>query len=61
MNIQELEKVSAVILSEEELIYVLGGENFINQGGPDDLAETNSAKCGNCDKCGKCDKCGVCV
>lgn len=33
MNIQELEKVSAVILSEEELIYVLGGENFINQGG----------------------------
>lgn len=54
MNIQELEKINSAILSEEEMINVLGGENFENFEITEPETETNSAKCNKCDKCDKC-------
>lgn len=52
MNIQELKKVNSTILSEEEMINVLGGENI------DDTEivqpDSNTDKCNKCDKCDKC-------
>lgn len=49
MNILELSKINSTILSEEELINVLGG------GVGDDAdvlqPDTNSDKCNKCDKC----------
>ncbi|GFH97921.1 hypothetical protein IMSAGC004_00304 [Bacteroidaceae bacterium] len=52
MNIQELEKINSTILSEEEMINVLGGENVENS----EITKPgeNSEKCNKCDKCDKC-------
>lgn len=52
MNFQELEKVNSSILSEEEMINVLGGENF--ESAEVLQPDTYSDKCNKCDKCDKC-------
>lgn len=58
MNIQELVKVNSTILSEEEMINVLGGESFENSNlTQPDTNPDKSNKCDKCDKCEKCDKC----
>jgi len=55
MSIQELEKGNSTILSEEEMINVLGGENF--ETSEVLKPETNSNNSDKCNKCDKCDKC----
>ncbi len=52
MNIEELSKINSSILSEEEMIYLLGGDHFEDEGtlNPD----SNTNKCNKCDKCDKC-------
>ncbi len=54
MNIQELEKINSAILSEEEMINVLGGENFDNSEITKPETDSYSDKCNKCDKCDKC-------
>lgn len=54
MNIQELEKINSTILSEEEMINVLGGENFESFEITQPETESNTDKCNKCDKCDKC-------
>ncbi|WP_167332501.1 hypothetical protein [Bacteroides timonensis] len=52
MNIKHFEITPSSILSEEEMINVLGGsyEDFEEIQQPD----ANSDKCNKCDKCDKC-------
>jgi hypothetical protein len=52
MNIHELDIVNSSILSEEEMINVLGGESLEIPDIP--KPDTNSDKCNKCDKCDKC-------
>ncbi len=51
INIQKLNSVTSFMLSEEEMINVLGGENNV----------THLTNLGDKDhKCDKCDKCATC-
>lgn len=55
MNIQKLDNINSVILSEEEMINVLGGEN------KETITDSTNPGTQNPDKCNKCDKCDKCM
>lgn len=58
MNIQKLNSVTSLMLSEEEMINVLGGENnetIITQPTDPDTQDPDKSN-----KCDKCDKCTIC-
>lgn len=55
MNIEKVNNISSLMLSEEEMINVLGGENnetITTQ--PTNPGTQNPEKCNKCDKCDKC-------
>lgn len=55
MNIEKVNNISSLMLSEEEMINVLGGENnetITTQ--PTNPGTQNPDKCNKCDKCDKC-------
>lgn len=57
MNIQKLNSVTSLMLSEEEMINVLGGENNETITTQPTNPSSKSNNCDKCDKCEKCDKC----
>lgn len=56
MNIEKLNNISSLMLSEEEMINVLGGEN--NETIPTQPTNPGTQNPEKCNKCDKCDKCG---
>ncbi len=55
MNIEKVNNISSLMLSEEEMINVLGGENHETiTTQPTNPGTQNPEKCNKCDKCDKC-------